>query len=137
MVTVVTSCYYSTLRTWQQQPKGLGAMPLIRRDVIGRTAASAALATSLLLMATAAPALAAPDPSPGLPGGVEAKLNTLLGMGMSFVIVACVAGVFICAGKLAMALRHGEGGAAAGQLVAVGVACILVGSGAGIVNYLV
>ena len=56
---------------------------------------------------------------------------------MSFVIVACVAGVFICAGKLAMALRHGEGGAAAGQLVAVGVACILVGSGAGIVNYLV
>ena len=95
-------------------------------------------ATLAVLVGLTAPAQAAgPDPTPGLPGGVQAKLNTLLGMGMSFVIVACVAGVFICAGKLAMSLRHGESGAAAGQLVAVGVACILVGSGAGIVNYLV
>lgn len=112
-------------------------MYLSRYRAIGHTAASTAVATGILLLATASPALAAPDPSPNLPGGVEDKLNTLLGMGMSFVIVACVAGVFICAGKLAMALRHGEGGAAAGQLVAVGVACILVGSGAGIVNYLI
>ena len=103
---------------------------------ISRTAASTALITGLLL-ATTQPALAAPDPSPGLPGGVEAKLDTLLGMGMSFVIVACVGGVLLCAGKLALAIRHGEGAQAAGQLVAVAVACILVGSGAGIVNYLV
>lgn len=104
---------------------------------LGHTAAATAVGAGLILLATGGPALAAPNPEPGLPGGVEAKLNTLLGMGMSFVIVACVAGVFLCAGKLAMAIRHGEGGAAAGQLVAVGVACILVGSGAGIVNYLV
>ena len=99
---------------------------------------SAVLATTAAAIAgTVAPALAAPAPTPGLPGGVEDKLDTLLGMGMSFVIVACVAGVFICAGKLAMSLRHGNGAEAAGQLVAVLVACILVGSGAGIVNYLV
>lgn len=104
--------------------------------VASRVAAVVGSTTALVLLG-AVPAFAAPNPEPGLPGGVEAKLNTLLGMGMSFVIVACVAGVFICAAKLAMALRHGEGGQAAGQLVAVGVACILVGSGAGIVNYLV
>jgi hypothetical protein len=101
-----------------------------------RLAATLASTVTLLVLATV-PALAAPDPKPGLPAGVEAKLNTLLGMGMSVVIVACVAGVFICAGKLALALRHGEGGEAAGKLAAVGFACILVGSGAGIVNYLV
>jgi len=99
-------------------------------------AAVAATTVALVVTMTTA-AYAAPDPSPGLPKGVEAKLNTLLGMGMSFVIFACVAGVLICAGKMAMAIRHGEGGEAAGKLVAVGVACILVGSGAGIVNYLV
>ena len=76
---------------------------------------SAVLATTAAVIAgTVAPALAAPAPTPGLPGGVEAKLDTLLGMGMSFVIVACVAGVFICAGKLAMSLRHGNGAEAAG-----------------------
>lgn len=93
----------------------------------------AALALWLL---SAGSASAAPNPKPRLPAGVQAKLDTLLGMGMAFVIVACVAGVFICAGKLALAIRHGEGGEAAGKLGAVGFACILVGSAAGIVNYL-
>ena len=112
-------------------------MPPTRHCAIGRDAAATTVGAVLILLATSGKALAAPAPTPGLPGGVEAKLNTLLGMGMSFVIVACVAGVFICAGKLAMSLRHGNGAEAAGQLVAVLVACILVGSGAGIVNYLV
>jgi hypothetical protein len=94
-------------------------------------------ATTVALSLVAGPAFAAPNPKPGLPDGVESKLNTLLGMGMSIVIVACVAGVFLCAGKLALAIRHGEGAEAAGKLAAVGFACILVGSGAGIVNYLV
>jgi hypothetical protein len=108
-----------------------------RYRAIGRTAVATPVGAGLILLAAAGPALAAPNPKPGLPAGVDAKLNTLLGMGMSFVIVACVAGVFICAGKLAMAMRHGEGAEAAGKLAAVGVACILVASGAGIVNYLV
>lgn len=99
--------------------------------------AALAATTAALAVGTAVPALAAPNPKPGLPAGVEGKLNTLLGFAMALVIVACVGGVFICAGKLAMAMRHGEGAEAAGKLVAVGAACILVGSGAGIVNYLV
>lgn len=94
-------------------------------------------ATTAVLSLTATPAFAVPNPKPQLPGGVQAKLDTLLGMGMAIVIVACVAGVFLCAGKLALAIRHGEGAEAASKLVAVGAACILVGSGAGIVNYLV
>lgn len=98
----------------------------------------AALATApALMVATATDALAAPNPQPNLPGGVQAKLDTLLGMGMAVVIVACIAGVLVCAGKLALAIRHGEGGQAAAQLIGVGAACILVGSGAGIVNYLI
>lgn len=110
------------------------------------TAVTAAAVGTLVL--AAAPAYAAPDPSPGppaysgphpspqLPGAVGAKLNLLLGMGMAVVIFACVAGVLACAGKLALALRHGEGAEAAGKLAAVGFACILVGSAAGIVGYL-
>ncbi|MGI3785118.1 MAG: hypothetical protein ACRYG2_30535 [Janthinobacterium lividum] len=102
------------------------------------TATLAALVTApVLMLASATDAFAAPNPKPNLPGGVQAKLDTLLGMGMAAVIVACVAGVFICAGKLAISLRHGESGQAAGQLIAVLVACVLVGSGAGIVNYLI
>lgn len=92
---------------------------------------------TLVLLAAALPAFGAPNPHPGLPAGVDAKLNTLLGMVMSVVIVACVGGVLVCAGKLALAVRHGEGAAAAGQLGAVAFACVLVGSGAGLVNYLV
>ena len=99
-----------------------------------RLAATAATALGFLLMAS--PAFAAPAPEPALPSGVQAKLDKLLGMGMAFVIVACVAGVFICAAKLALSIRHGEAGEAAGKLGAVGFACILVGSAAGIVTYL-
>lgn len=98
------------------------------------TAVAAAAVGTLVL--AAAPAYAAPHPSPNLPGGIDAKLNLLLGMGMAVVIFACVAGVLACAGKLALALRHGEGAEAAGKLAAVGFACILVGSAAGIVGYL-
>ena len=102
------------------------------------TATLAALFTApVLMLATATDAFAAPNPHPNLPGGVQAKLDTLLGMGMSIVIVACVAGVLICAGQLAIAVRHGEGAQAAAKLGAVGAACILVGSGASIVNYLI
>lgn len=105
------------------------------------TALTTGLATlavaPVLIVAGAADAFAAPNPKPNLPGDVQAKLDTLLGMGMAAVIVACVAGVFVCAGKLALSLRHGEGAQAAGQLIAVLVACVLVGSGAGIVNYLI
>lgn len=94
-------------------------------------------AGTVALLAAAAPAFGAPNPHPGLPAGVDAKLNTLLGMAMSVVVACCVGGVLVCAGKLAIAVRHGEGASAAAQLGAVGFACVLVGSAAGIVSYLV
>lgn len=101
-----------------------------------RLATVSAATVGAIVLATA-PAYAAPDPSPSLPGDIDAKLNVLLSMGMAIVIFACVAGVLACAGKLALALRHGEGAEAAGKLAAVGFACILTASAAGIVNYLV
>ena len=90
-----------------------------------------------LLLVAAGPALAGPNPHPVMPPGLQAKTNTILGVVMSIVIVACVAGVFICAAKLALAVRHGTGGEVVGQLGGVAAACVLVGTGAGIVNYLV
>lgn len=104
----------------------------MNRHVLAATAAATVTALAL----SVAPAYAAPDPTPGLPNGMDQQLNLLLGMAMSLVIVACVGGVLLCAGKLALAMRHGEAGEAAGKLAAVAFACILVGSGAGIVNYL-
>ncbi len=93
-------------------------------------------AAGLLLVAAGA-ALAAPDPPPQLPPGLQDKTTTILGIFMAIVIVACVAGVFVCAAKLALAFRHGEGSEAVGRLGGVAAACVLVGSAAGIVNYLV
>src|SRR4051795_6839510 len=93
------------------RPGGACNVPREEPETMGRflTRSTAVLASTIgLLVLRGTPALAAPNPKPGLPAGVEAKLNTLLGFGMALVIVACVGGVFICAGKLAMALRHGE-----------------------------
>ena len=90
-----------------------------------------------LLLVAAGPALANPNPHAQLPPGLENKTNTILGIFMAIVIVACVAGVFVCAARLALAFRHGEGGEAVGRLGGVAAACVLVGSAAGIVNYLV
>jgi hypothetical protein len=104
--------------------------------IFTRGGAVGGLAAAMVVVA-ALPAVAAPNPRPEAPAGVGAKLDTLLGYGMYFVIVACVAGVLICAAKLALAIRHGEGAEAAGRLGAVGFACVLIGSAAGIVNGLV
>lgn len=103
----------------------------IVRRAVGVTASAA-----VLVVTTAAPAFAAPNPHAQLPPGVDAKLNTLLGVFMAIVIALCVGGVFACAGKLALAMRHGEGAEAARGLGAIGGACILVASAAGIVTYL-
>lgn len=91
--------------------------------------------TAVALAAT--PASAAPDPKPSMPGGLEDKLDSLLGLLMALVIVACVAGVLLAAGKMALAYRRGEGGEAAGQLGFVLAACILVASASGLVAWAV
>jgi len=108
------------------------------RKITVRRATRALATTAIFTFLLAAPAQAAgvPNPTPGLPGGLDAKLTTLLGMFMAIVIVACVGGVFLAAWKLAVAYRHGEFGEAAGKLGAVGGACILVGSASAIVTFL-
>lgn len=99
----------------------------------------ASVSTSLALGVTIAavtPAWADPDPKPGMPAELDSKLNTLLGLLMALVIFACVAGVFIVAGKMALAFRRGEGGEAAGQLGMVLAACVLVGSASSLVLWI-
>lgn len=106
-----------------------------------KTLTHAIAVTSATLTVTAlsvAPAWAAgvPKPKPVLPAGLDTKITSLLGIFMALVIAACVAGIFIVAFQLAMALRHGEAGQAAGKLGAVAGACVLVGSASTIVTFL-
>jgi hypothetical protein len=108
----------------------------VSRSIL-RRAAGVAVSAAVLIVAAAGPAFAGPSVHAQLPPGVDAKLNTLLGGLMAVVIALCVAGVFTCAGKLALAMRHGEGAEAARGLGAIGGACILVACAAGIVDYLV
>ncbi len=91
------------------------------------------------VLATALPAAAGvePNPSPQLPGGLEGKLNTLLGVMMGVVIFACVAGVLIVAALLAVAARRGSLDDHFGRLGAVGAACVLVGGASSFVLFLV
>lgn len=77
-----------------------------------------------------------PNPSPEAPPELEGKVSTILGLGMWLVMVACVAGVLICAGKMALAYRRGELAESFGSLAGVGVACILGASASGFVNFL-
>lgn len=113
------------------------------KDALLRASVTASIAGGGLV-AAAFPAGAAdggggvnPNPSPQLPNELESKLNTLLGVLMGVVIFACVAGVIICAGMLAVALRRGSLEDQMGRLAGVGAACILVGSAAGFVTFLV
>ena len=102
-------------------------------------AAATLTATAGLVLITAESALAAPvtQPKPQLPDGMSEKLSTVLGVFMALVLVACVAGVFICAARLALAFRHGEGAESVGRLGGVAAACVLVGGAAALVNFLV
>jgi len=81
--------------------------------------------------------LAAP-PKPGdvdLPANANAKLSMLLGWGKALVYVACTAGFFASAGKMALAWNRGED-APWGRLATVAGACIIGGGVTGIVDAL-
>ncbi|MFY0407940.1 hypothetical protein [Solicola sp. PLA-1-18] len=79
---------------------------------------------------------AVPNPSPDAPPELEGKVDTILGLGLWLVFAACVAGVMLCAGKMALAYRRGDLGESFGALGGVAVACILAGSASGFVNFL-
>uniref|UniRef100_A0AAU1M5W2 Integral membrane protein n=1 Tax=Streptomyces sp. NBC_00148 TaxID=2903626 RepID=A0AAU1M5W2_9ACTN len=77
--------------------------------------------------------LAVPDPSVGgNPPGYE-KLLTVLHWVFLAVTVACVAGVLIVAGRMAISHRRGEGGEHMGSLGIVMTACVLAGSASALV----
>jgi hypothetical protein len=108
------------------------------KNLMLRGAVSASLAFSAIT-ALAVPAMAAgpvPNPVPNAPVELQNKVNTILGLVMYLVIAACVAGVLICAGKMALAHRRGEAGESAGMLGGVATACVLTGSAAAIVTFL-
>ena len=93
-------------------------------------------ATGILVVLGALPAMAAgPVVNPSLPGGLEGKLNTLLGILGGIAIVACVAGILFCAIKLAISMRRGELGEHLAGLGGVLIACVLVGSAVSIVQF--
>jgi hypothetical protein len=77
-----------------------------------------------------------PDPSPDAPPAIKEKVDLLLALLRYGVIAACVAGVFLVAGKAALAHRRGELHDVMGQLGAVLVACVLVASGSALVSYI-
>lgn len=82
--------------------------------------------------------LAAEPPKPGelqLPQNAQAKLSTLLGWFKTLVYVACTAGFFAVAAKMAFAWNRGDD-APWGKLATVAGACIIGGGATGIVDAL-
>src|SRR5882757_9610593 len=77
-----------------------------------------------------------PNPSPDAPPAIKEKVDLLLALLRYGVVAACVAGVFMVAGKAALAHRRGELHDVMGQLGAVLIACVLVASGSALVGYL-
>jgi hypothetical protein len=82
------------------------------------------------------PAGVVPNPSPDAPPEIKAKIDTLLGFLRYGVIAACVAGVFLVAGKAALAHRRGELSDVMSHLGAVAAACVLVASGSALVGFM-
>jgi hypothetical protein len=80
--------------------------------------------------------LAVPDPTKGSNPPGWAKLLTVLHWVFLAVTVACVAGVLIVAGRMAVSHRRGEGGEHMGSLGIVMTACVLAGSASALVSTL-
>ncbi|MFF0521520.1 hypothetical protein ACFYTC_22660 [Actinomadura nitritigenes] len=65
-----------------------------------------------------------PDPPPAPPPGLDAKMNTLLSWGKWGVLICGVAGLFICAGQMAIGRKNRSTFAADG---ATGIPWVLGG----------
>lgn len=100
----------------------------------------AGLGTVLLTAATISPAAAAnvrPNPTPQLPGGLQSKLNTGLGLAMGVAVFAAVLGVIIVAFLLFLAARRGSLEDHMGRLGAVLAGCVLLGGASSLVMFMV
>ena len=80
---------------------------------------------------------AVPDPGSGQAPPGSDKLVTILRWVTWIVILACVGGVMVTAGRMALAHQRHEGSQHAVSLGWVMAACILVGSAATLVNQLI
>jgi hypothetical protein len=87
-------------------------------------------------MTAPAPMADVPNPAPKAPPEIAAKVDSVIGLVRYAVIAACVAGVFLVAGKAALAHRRGELHDVMGQLGAVVIGCVLVASGSALVGFL-
>lgn len=75
-----------------------------------------------------------PDPTAGSDPPGAAEITNVLHWIFYGVTAACVAGVLIVAGKMALQHRHGEAGQHFGQLGMVLGACIIAGSASALVG---
>lgn len=81
----------------------------------------------------------ADTPQPGnatLPGNTETQLNTVLGWIKYLGLAACVAGLFLVAGKMAISHRTGGGGEHMAGIGYVAGALVLIGGASSIVSFL-
>lgn len=83
---------------------------------------------------SAAVIAAVPDPTQGTDPPGAAEFNNILHWLFYGVTLLCVAGVLICAGKMAVQHRHGEAGQHFGAIGMVLGACVLAGSASALVG---
>lgn len=77
-----------------------------------------------------------PDPNPAPPPGFEGPVGIILGWLKWGGLAIAVAGIMIIGGKLAINIRRGEAAGELGQLLYVGLGCILIGAAASLVGFL-
>lgn len=83
--------------------------------------------------------LGASTPQPGntpLPGNLSSQLDTVLGWVRWLGLAACVAGLFLVAGRMAISHRVGGGGEHMAHLGYVAAALVLIGGASSIVGFL-
>ncbi|MFJ6419175.1 hypothetical protein [Paeniglutamicibacter sp. NPDC091659] len=77
-----------------------------------------------------------PEPTIGnVPDDLTKKVNEGLGLVFFFVTAACVLGVLIVAGSMALAHRNGELGEKLKGLMGVLIACLIAGSASAIAGF--
>jgi hypothetical protein len=81
----------------------------------------------------------ADTPSPGnapLPGNTETQLDDILGWVKWLGLAACIAGLFLVGGRMALSHNRGQGGEHMASLGYVGGGMVIIGSAAAIVSFL-
>ncbi len=80
--------------------------------------------------------VAIPDPDPVAPPGFEGPIGVILGWVKWLGLIVAVLGVIIIGGKMAINVRRGEAAGELGQLLYVGLGCILIGAAVSLVGFL-